>query len=519
MDIDETADLETELKFALRPGEADFLTSSPAPGGLAADEPKLEVLVTTYFDTPDQALRRAGISLRIRRKGERLEQTVKLSNRPMGALAARREINAPVASEKPHVTLFGDPDVVAELKALIGGAELVPLFKMGMNRTLRTLVTPNRDQIEFAVDEGEILAGSARAPIMEAEFELKAGDPRALFQVARQVMTSIPVRFAVHSKSERGYQLLDGCSHDPSAPVKAVEAEILPDTTVEAALRDILRSCFAQIAANVVAVAENDDPEGPHQLRVGLRRLRSAFSLFGRIIDRPAAARLVEETRWLAGRVGDLRDLDVLVEEIVRPCSDRVDAVALLSILSARREEDRRALVETLASPRVGAFLIDLAAYVEGRGWLSFSNLDQTGALASSASDFAEAAIRRQWSKVARMGRDAQRLTGDERHDLRKAFKKLRYGFDFFGSALAGRDRRKAMKDVKAAQEVLGYLNDVLMAERMAAFVQTAPEYRESRMKPAVERAIGFCLGWHQAAAERVWSEAIGTVVLDPDGF
>ncbi len=419
------------------------------------------------------------------------------------------------AGNVPDFVAFADADLVGHLAGLVGDAALEPLFEIRVSRTLRTLVSRGGDAIECALDEGEVVAGDRRRPIAEAEFELKEGDPRALFQVARQVMTAVPVRFSRHAKSELGYRLLDGEAED--GPVKAAEAEIADDATVETALRDILRSCFAQIAANAVVVAESDDPEGPHQLRVGLRRLRSAFTLFKDIVDRPTAARLIEETRWLAGKVGDLRDLDVLVEEIVRPCAERVDARALIAILDARRAQVRGELLDLLAGPRVGAFLIDLAAYVEGRGWLSFSNLDQTGALAAPAREFAEAAIRKQWNKVSRHGRDVDALSGEERHDLRKAFKKLRYGFDFFGSAFAGKDRRKAIKDVKAAQEVLGYLNDVLMAERMAEIIKASPEYKASKDKPAVERAIGYCLGWHQAGAERTWEASKALVSLDPD--
>ena len=44
--------------------------------------------------------------------------------------------------------------------------------------------------------------------------------------------------------------------------------------------RDVLRDCHAQIAANLVVVAGSTEPEGPHQLRVGLRRLRTAFAVF-----------------------------------------------------------------------------------------------------------------------------------------------------------------------------------------------------------------------------------------------
>lgn len=511
------AETETELKFDLRPGEVEGLRRSGAVDDLAVGKSETETLVSTYYDTPERALRAAAVSLRIRRKGRRIEQTVKTADRPIGALAERREVTVPLAGEAPDLGAIGDGELEARIRALIGDGELVELFTIRMTRTHRLLVTRGGDEIEYAVDDAEIVAGERRATFAEAEFELKSGDPRALFHVARQALATVPVRFSDVAKSERGYRLAEaGEAVAPPAPAKADEPAITADMTVEVALRAVLRSCFAQIAANAVVVQESADPEGPHQLRVGLRRLRSALSIFGKVIDRPAAARLIEETRWLAGVVGELRDLDVLAEEIVAPCAGRVDAEPLLAVLAARRTALRADLVTTLGGPRVGAFLIDLAAYVEGRGWLSFTDLGQSQALAAPAEAFAEEALRRLWSKVARMGRDVDALSGEERHDLRKAFKKLRYGLDFFGREMSSRDRRRALRDVKAAQDVLGYLNDVLMAERMVGLVHAAPEYAGADVA-AIERAMGYCLGWHQARAEAIWEEAKARVSLDPD--
>lgn len=148
---------------------------------------------------------------------------------------------------------------------------------------------------------------------------------------------------------------------------------------------------------------------------------------------------------------------------------------------------------------------------------MSFSDVGQSAALAAPAGAFAEQAVKKLWNRVAHQGRDADRLSGEERHDLRKAFKKLRYGLDFFGRELSTRDRRRAGRDVRAAQDVLGYLNDVVMAERMAGLVHAAPDYAGHPDLPAIERAMGYCLGWHQARADATWQESKALVSLEPD--
>ena len=86
----------------------------------------------------------------------------------------------------------------------------------------------------------------------------------------------------------------------------------------EQAARDIVRECFDQIATNIIAVQRLDVPEGPHQLRVGLRRLRSAFSVFASVLASPELTRLGGEARWLGQEIGRLRDLEVVAGEIVR---------------------------------------------------------------------------------------------------------------------------------------------------------------------------------------------------------
>jgi triphosphatase len=519
-------EIEAELKFALTGAEHAALKAADDLAGMTVNGPRTETLVSTYFDSADERLRQAGISLRVRRKGKTIEQTVKVAadgarapGAHLGALASRHEITVAAEREVPDLTRFPDGAVAETIGRLLGGEELRALFTIRVKRTVRHLATQAGDEIEYALDDGEIVAGDRRAELREAEFELKRGDPRALFGVAAIALRGVPVRFSAAPKSEAGYRLAEGRTDEPPTPAKAAEAEIPEDATVETALQAVLRSCFVQIAANLPVVLESDDPEGPHQLRVGLRRLRSALSLFSKVIERGAADRLVQETRWLAGIVGELRDIDVLIHDVVAPCGERIDVTGLLAVLEARRGRVRGRLLAALAGPRTGAFLIGLAGFVEGRGWLSHTDLDQTAALAAPAHAFAEKAVHRQWRKVARMGRDAARLSGEERHELRKRFKKLRYALDFFGGQLSGRDRRKLTRDVKAAQEVLGYLNDVRMAEQLISDLPSDPDYAAAADRGALDRAAGYCLGWHQARADAVFEQSLALVALDEAAF
>ncbi|WP_181707195.1 CHAD domain-containing protein [Chthonobacter rhizosphaerae] len=509
-----TSTVEAELKFQLTRADLARLSAGTGIEDLVVGTTEVADLVTTYWDTPDGDLKAAKISLRVRRRNGAFEQTVKAGGEPGLALSSRTECSVDIDTDTPDVALIPDPEVRALVAGRLNGAPLEPAFSIEVRRTSRILVTRAGDEIEYVLDDGAAVSGADRADILEAEFELKSGDPRSLFAVAKQALAGVPIRFSRDTKADRGFRLKAGDGGATWSPVKAVEPVLDPDGTVEEALRAVLRSCLAQIAANAVAVQTSDDAEGPHQLRVGLRRLRSALLVFRSVIDPVSAARLNEEVKWLGQVVGDLRDVDVLIDEIVEPCGAHIDVSGLVSVLKERRVRIRQTVVSTLASDRVGGFLIDLAAYTEGRGWLSFSDLNQTAALSAPVASFAKTAIVRRWGKVARMGRRVDELDGEERHDLRKAFKKLRYTLDFFAGLVDRKDEKRMLRDVKRAQEILGYLNDVRMAEGLPTLIHADPAVRKRKDAAGLERTVGFCLGWHQARADAAWAEAKPVVAL-----
>ena len=140
-----------------------------------------------------------------------------------------------------------------------------------------------------------------------------------MFDIAHVLFPDGGLRLSRLSKLQRGYLLAEqGRIDPPLAPRNAMEVALAPAQIAEQAARDVLRECLDQIATNVVVVRKLDDPEGPHQLRIGLRRLRSAFSVYAPVLQSPEMVRLNEEARSLGQEVGRLRDLDVVACEIVR---------------------------------------------------------------------------------------------------------------------------------------------------------------------------------------------------------
>jgi inorganic triphosphatase YgiF len=502
---------EIELKLELETGAQDALKRAGTIEGFSASRGVTKTLQSIYFDTPDQALRKAKISLRVRKSGRSWVQTVKLGTGVMGGLSSPVEAEHAVKGRALDFSVIEDNAVRERLLEIVGDAPLAESFETVMKRTVRNL-TRERDGtlIELAFDTGHILAGSGTQPLVELEMELKSGPGQALYDAAKALLKDIPFRFSPYSKAERGYRFAEGQAVEERRPYFATPVEIDAGLTTEHAFRDVLRSCLTQIAENRLAVLAGEDPEGPHQLRVGLRRLRSAFRLFRPVINPATAAPLDELARTIAGEAGALRDLDVLVDEIVAPLCGKAPGTicfdALLEDLNASRDaEIRKTLIDHLKSAEVNAFLFDLAAYTEGRGWLDPETLGQSELLAGPVRAFAEDALAAQWKKVLKYGKRLDRLDVPERHEMRKTLKKMRYGIEFFG-CLYPRDTVKPfLKRMKKLQDIFGYLNDVAMAEQLPETCRVTGDRAEE-----ATRAIGFVIGWHEAQCQAMWQHARG---------
>jgi CHAD domain-containing protein len=94
-------------------------------------------------------------------------------------------------------------------------------------------------------------------------------------------------------------------------------------------------------------------------------------------------------------------------------------------------------------------------------------------------------------------------LTVEQRHAMRKALKTLRYTAEFFASLYPEPATRQFIKEIRNLQEVFGYLNDVVAAERLNVIChEGCGDSREA------QRAAGYVLGWHNAQAVHAWKDA-----------
>lgn len=498
---------EVELKFILDEASPKEFWARVKASGLAKGSPTTKTLRSIYLDTSEHALKKAGIALRLRRDGRRWVQTVKTRAELHGGLSQVGEVENPAPGGRVCLEAIPDASVRDEVLQCVNGAPLQPVCETVIKRSASELSLADGTRAELAVDVGQILAGGRSADLSEVEIELLEGSPTGLFEIAHVLFPDGGLRFSRFSKAARGYLLAEEGRIDLLlAPRNAEDVAIDADEIAEHAARNILRECLDQIATNVVVVRKLEDSEGPHQLRIGLRRLRSVFSVYAPVLESPEMTRLNDEARWIGQEVGRLRDIDVVTNDIVQREAgthpDEPGLAALSGMLSRQATQVRQRLRELLAGARVQAFLIGLTRFVETRGWLVPQDFDQTARLAEPVTQLAGQALGKRWKRVRKRARGIETLDAEQRHELRKELKKLRYAAEFFSSLYPAKRVDPFLKRMKKLQTVLGDLND-------AATVKTVlPGTDATAGDPTAQRAIGWVIGASQARAEHGWSGA-----------
>lgn len=497
---------EIELKLLLDAGQIADLRRSVGIAALADGPAVTRTLTNIYYDTVKHDLRRAGIALRLRRENRRWVQTIKKATGPMQAgLSTPVEEERAVRGQNLALHLIADDDLREDVIGL-AQAGLAPVAETRFRRTRRTLTMGNGAKVELAIDTGEAAAGGRSEPIAEVEFELIRGQISDLYALAKHVMTKPPIRFADCSKSERALRL--NVPGNSGQLRKARPVALSSDMATETAACLILSEGLAHALPNIALVLDSEAVDGPHQTRVALRRLRSALGAFRQALGDDAIADVASTAQWIGTEVGRLRDLDVLITEIVEPMARKAPEDETLKDLNAALHE-RRALVRSevrsaLASHRATGFAFDFGGLIAARAWRDPSDQNQASGLAQSVGKTATRVLNKRWKAVAVYGKRIEELTIDERHELRKELKKLRYLVDGFRALYQPEKVARFTRAVKRMQTAFGALNDQAMAES----VLTAPD-APGQGDPALQRAIGRVIGHTSAQAELLWPQAL----------
>lgn len=289
-------------------------------GSLAAVESALRRLgarsrpiESHYWDSADRRLAKAGLSLRLRKSAGRWEQTVKAA----GASPVERleeTVSRPgrwdAGGPPPELWMFAGTAagrlVDAALARRHGHAPALERVHSSLIGRRAARIEVGGADIEIALDRGALVAGDRSLPVCEFEAELKHGDVAALVDFAHGSVDAHGMWLSTIAKSTRGERLSGRA--DERRAVKARPARLRGSASGEEIFRAVMRSCLEQVLANASVLAEGEiDDEVVHQLRVGIRRMRTAWRELGEWRG-PLAAEWEAPAADVFRALGDYRD-------------------------------------------------------------------------------------------------------------------------------------------------------------------------------------------------------------------
>ena len=482
---EEEISTETELKLATQPEHLPVLRQLiEARAGSPSKETQL---IATYFDTPDGVLARQGLTLRVREEAGRFIQTVKSGGGSKGAALVRGEWEDPVPSGWP------DPAAPQTGRFIPSADQLVGLVRTEIARRTVILCPNPATRIEAAIDLGRVAAlhRNACESVCEIELELKGGGMTLLYDLALEMLAVAPMRLEHRSKSARGFRLAAlSAESETVAPVHASKVALDRGMTAGAAWRRIARSCTEQIVQNEPAVLAGL-PDGIHQMRVGVRRLRAILSAFAPLLPKDEYNWFSDELRWLGGVLGLARNLDVFADGLVAPAikyiGDTPGATALNNAVTARRAAAYAGAAEAIGSPRYTALVLRLMRCSDDGG----GDNSWSPALLRSLGDVAPEILNRRLKMVRRRSIGFSRQSPEKRHRLRIALKKLRYALEMFGQLYKPKKTGRLLRAAKRLQEELGTANDLSVSRDLVA------ELARNGAAAAIAKAGDTVLDWH----------------------
>lgn len=457
-------------------------------------------IADTYLDTEDWRVHRAGYALRVREKGGKAEATMKLiaSSDDGEGLKKRREISEPLASKDPSSLSKAEGPVGERVRSLAGQKSLRPLFEV---RTKRTTYEASFEADgeggedgsenavgEVALDETEIpIEGGSPAVLRRVEVEMERGSVDAVSPFVEELRRGCRLTPSITSKFEAG---LLASELSPPEPPEFGSRDVSSSLSVGEVAYAVMRAQFSIFLLHEPGTRIGEDSEGLHDMRVASRRLRAAMQIFKDALP-VRSKKLRDELKWIAGVLGEVRDLDVQLEQLEEWISeadseDREPLGELRGILKERRGKARKAMLRTLDSRRYARFVESYSAFLR-RGPARRSQYARRPVLEAGPD-----LIQRRYRKFRKAGDViAKDSPAEEYHELRKRGKRLRYALEFFAE-IYGKPATELTKALKSLQDVLGGHQDAEVAvAQLRELALPAKKRRGRSVSPQTIFAMG----------------------------
>jgi triphosphatase len=472
--------------------ELELAASAEAVAGLSRlkaltasrnGRPRTQSVKIVWHDSPEHALLAEGLTLAEQRGVRRLERVFP------GSATWLPGQPVPVVGEAPDPATLPSP--LAPLAAF-EGRQTISVHQFGGQPVVVT------------VARGILRSVTAERPA--ARIWLSGEEP-AVRAAAVLIAGAEPVAVPVTSLAAEGIALATGRPANPRRDGAPELPAALPDGQplgVSDALTHIIGHLIDVILANApMAVRlDGEGPEAVHQMRVAVRRARSALSIFRTAAPDGALEAISASLKELGSRLGPTRDWDVFAEETAPaiqqalPNDERLER--LIAAVSRRRRECQKALAGYLDSSTFRILGIELAWFAAARFWhvvpetISQDATNQPPGLA----DFAGQVLHHRWKKLLSLGKRIEDLDIPSLHGVRLRAKRARYAAEMFSALYHGKGSNRFIRRLSGLQQRLGVLNDGAVATHLLAELG-GPVGRHAY-------ATGIVIGFLAARAARI---------------
>jgi CHAD domain-containing protein len=454
----------------------------------------------TWLDTFDWRLYRAGLTLQQVRSRGLVELT--LTGRD-GEVITAQQIAAPQLISWPRLLGALPPGPLPEhLEPVVGVRALAPVARaVSRIRDQRVLNGDDKTIARVAEDRMSVTFPAAGTPAPRLSVWPLRGYQAQAERLLESLLAAPGVAECTQSALEAA---LAAAGRGPGDYSGKIDEQLTASMPAGDAVAAVLTALLDTLEANVSGTIRDVDTEFLHDLRVAVRRTRSALKLAGDALPPGLARRFAPEFRWLGALTTPTRDLDVYLLDYPGMAARLVAATPFElepfhDYLLRSRVAAQRQLARGLRSARFARLTAgwrhELAIVSRGRG-----KRPKAGPLAASR-------IARAHRRVLAAGQVITDTSAPQSlHDLRKRCKELRYLLEIFGSLYDPAEHWQAVRGLKDLQNCLGQFQD---CEVQGAEIRTfAAQMMTQRAAPATtllamgEIAVGLALRQRQARGE-----------------
>jgi len=449
-------DLESTLTLQLAP--RSNVAFRRLLGRLAQGAAPSFTQVRVYYDTPSQALYQRGLSLCLQQQADQWQQIVQWPGRVHPALmqSAQRITVAEQALALDRISsgkvrrLLLRPDLATALE---------PLFTIRSQCQCWLLDDGLGNRLQVCLEQGVVKGKPWSGKLNQVQITLLHGHHESLFALVLELARALPLQPVLPAGAAGACVQAAGIA--ASVPVRAVPPIVSRQMSTTQAWWVLLQEVLCHLQGNVAGVLADHDREFTHQARVALHRLRALQVVFASMLPDRAWRRIKPELQWLSQCLGQLRDVDVFLAETLPAVGAGLqpadNLTSLRSAMLVRREQSHQAAHAALISPRYAVLLLQLLLRLQPSAAGSALKLRR----------FVRHTLNRRWRGLIRLARQWKRLSPEQKHDLRKRAKKLRYALEFFIPLYSRKGGQRTLKQLQQLQLALGSMNDGVVAHAL----------------------------------------------------